>query len=111
LPSYRVRHSDDDTLACATLVSRGRGIIRRAPQRGRGTDHATSPVRLHRQYFSLLDVHEVIANADSNTMAREAYIHLTIDRILQLAPKLASRLIGSKASEGLDEMPADTRRA
>jgi hypothetical protein len=44
-------------------------------------------------------------------MAREAYIHLTIDRILHLTPQLASRLIGSNASEGLDEMPADMRRA
>ena len=62
----------------------------------------------------LLDVHEAIADPDSNPMARKAYIHLTIDRILQLTPQLASRLIGFKGSEGLeglDEKPANARRA
>ena len=53
----------------------------------------------------------MIADPDSNPMAREAYIHLTIDRILQLTPQLASRLIGFKGSEALDEKPANARRA
>ena len=59
----------------------------------------------------LLDVHEAIADPDSNPMAREAYIHLMIDRILQLTPQLASRLMAFKGSEGLDEKPANARRA
>ena len=59
----------------------------------------------------LLDVHEAITDSDSNPMARKAYIHLTIDRILHLTPQLASRLIGFKGSEGLDEEPANARRA
>jgi len=59
----------------------------------------------------LLDVHEAIADPDSNPMAREAYIHLMIDRILQLTPQLARRLIDLKESECLDEAPANARRA
>ena len=42
----------------------------------------------------LLDVGEAIADADSNPAAAEAYIRLTIDRILELTPQLARRLIG-----------------
>lgn len=52
-----------------------------------------------------------MSTGDSNPMARKAYIHLTIDRILQLTPQLASRLIGFKESGGLDEEPANARRA
>ena len=47
----------------------------------------------------LFDVHEVIDDPASNPLAKEAHIRLTIDRILQLTPRLASRLIGVAASE------------
>jgi protein-tyrosine phosphatase len=42
----------------------------------------------------LLDVDEAIADADLNPEAAEAHIRVTIDQILELAPRLASRLIG-----------------
>ena len=41
----------------------------------------------------LLDVHEVIPDPASNPTAKEAHIRLTIDRILQLTPQLARRLV------------------
>jgi protein-tyrosine phosphatase len=42
----------------------------------------------------VLDLGEAIADADSNLAAAEAYIRTTIDRILELTPQLARRLIG-----------------
>ena len=42
----------------------------------------------------VLDLGEAIAGAESNPAAAEAYIRMTIDRILELTPQLARRLIG-----------------
>ena len=42
----------------------------------------------------LLDVGEAIADADSNAAAAEAHIRVTIDRILELTPRLAKQLTG-----------------
>jgi len=50
----------------------------------------------------LLDVHEVIPDPSSNPTAKEAHIRLTIDRILQLTPQLARRLV----SDALEEVPS-----
>jgi len=47
----------------------------------------------------LLDVHEVIPDPGSNPTAKEAHIRLTIERIMQLTPQLARRLV-SAALEG-----------
>jgi hypothetical protein len=45
----------------------------------------------------LLDVGEAIVNPDTNPAAVEAHIRLTVDRILELTPQLASRLVGFRA--------------
>jgi protein-tyrosine phosphatase len=42
----------------------------------------------------LLDVGEAISDPESNLAAVEAYIRQTIDRILELTPQLARRLVG-----------------
>lgn len=50
----------------------------------------------------LLDVGEAIADPGSNPAAVEAYIRQAIDRILQLTPQLARRLV----SDALQEVPS-----
>lgn len=42
----------------------------------------------------LLDVGEAISDPESSPSAVEAHIRLTIDRILELTPQLATRLVG-----------------
>jgi hypothetical protein len=48
----------------------------------------------------LLDVGEAIADAGSNPTAVEAHVRFIIDRILELTPQLARRLIGPESSRG-----------
>jgi len=47
----------------------------------------------------LLDVGEAIDDPDSNPLAKEAHVHLTIDLILRLTPQLAGRLMGQTLTD------------
>ena len=41
---------------------------------------------------ALLDLHEAVADHRTNSAAARAYLHQTIDRIVELTPRLAGRI-------------------
>lgn len=58
----------------------------------------------------VLDLHEAVADHDTNPAAAEEFIRLTIDRILQLTPQLASRLIRFGGPDPVDPWRPDSAR-
>ena len=41
------------------------------------------------------DVHEAVRDHETNRVAVEAHVRITIDRIIELTPHLANRLLGA----------------